>query len=159
MARQAGYDATLMLMAADAKATVATSDGHYAHCSIIEAATMRGLLTSIHVPDAGALWLRVDRSLYPALVVVLGLRRRKGVVTRMHAAVGGVGGDAYAAPLDAREPVTRADLAANAQVLARAFVSRLPALADDWRASGAYRTRMAAVLLGRLLAHEGGAPC
>jgi carbon-monoxide dehydrogenase medium subunit len=159
MARQSGYDATLMLMAADAKASVVASEGHCVDSSIAEAAMLQGLLTSIHVPEPDALQLRVDRSLYPALVVVVGFRQSKDVVTRLHAAVGGAQGQAYSAPLDVQEPVTRADLAAKAQVLARAFVSRLPAPGDDWRASGGYRTRMAAVLLQRLLAQEGRASC
>jgi carbon-monoxide dehydrogenase medium subunit len=159
MARQAGYDATLMLMAANAEATVIAADRRRMCSAISDAPSLRGLLTSIAVPDGAALRLRADRSLHPALVVVLGFREDHGAVTRLHVAVGGAYMGPYAAPLGVPEAITPAALSAQSRALAHAFVSRLPAPATDWRASGAYRARMVGVLLERLLRQEGDTSC
>lgn len=151
MARESTYDATLMLMAADATLVTCGSQG-YAEVSISDLDRVQGLLVGLRLASADRLKLKLDRSLSPALTIVLGYLNTGKGLERLRVAIGG----AYAAPrvfpLGIEEPIPRTEVAAHAIGIASAFVECLPKPRSDWQASGEYRARMIRVLLQRLLA-------
>ena len=159
MAREPGYDAALMLMAADATLTFATSHGPQADVPIAQASAAEDLLTTIENPAARSLHLRVDRSLHPVLTLAVGVRERGAYIERAQVAIGGAYEVPAVFPLGLSEPISRADLANRAGAIALEFAQRLAPPLNDWRGSSSYRLRMIGVVLGRLLREEGMRPC
>ena len=160
MAREPQYDATLMLMAAGATLTVVAHGSTTVGVPLSEAATVvDGLVTSIAIREAQRLKLSIDRSLRPALCLVMGFVQEGAYIDRVRIAIGGAYAQPYVRALDLADPISRTELKACSSDLARAFAQRVPRPLDDWQASSAYRSRMIGVLLQRLLLQEGCAAC
>jgi carbon-monoxide dehydrogenase medium subunit len=157
MARASAYDLLPAVMALGGRLVAADAGGASRLLPADQAEAISGLLLAIELPGAQSTALLVDRSLRPALSVFLGLDREGGLVTAGRVAVG----CAYARPLLRTlsfAPAPSRAVAADASAIAVAVAAEFPPPLSDGNGSAAYRHRMIAVLVRRLLERAGEAP-
>jgi aerobic carbon-monoxide dehydrogenase medium subunit len=133
------YDMLPALMALDAKLVFATAAGRHETAAADAAAWPQGILAFLEVPLVAGLRFAFERSFKP--VISLALAADAGTV---RIAIG----CAYARPL-CRTISLRG---AAPEALAASFARDLPEPMSDWIASGAYRRKLARVLVARRLA-------
>lgn len=154
LAGNAQYDAPVLLAAAGATYRFAGAHGE----TVIDPSATPGwsapamaLLVSAEIPGDGDPLVLFDRSLKPAVSVALGARRGEGGTAELAAAIG----CAYPRPVVRRAGFQPKDLTDSASVVAQ-LCRDLPQPIDNVIAGGAYRRRMAEVLLRRLIDRLGG---
>jgi aerobic carbon-monoxide dehydrogenase medium subunit len=137
MARNPQYDMLPALMALDAKLIFAGASGEHEAVGADADAWPRGILAFIDIPLAAERRFAMERGFKPALSLAVCVERNKARVAI---------GCAYERVLC--RVVNRS---ASAEALAGALADGLPEPASDWIASGAYRRKLARVLVARQL--------
>ena len=154
IAARRGYDALPALMALDATLHLETGKGARTQ-PVAKPVPKSALVRRIEIPLTKGQRFLFDRSLKPVVSVALAVSRTaKGIEAR--AAVGCAHGRAVVKTLNTKGIGSMAKLACAAEPLASAFAAALPEPVSDAIASGAYRRRMSAVQLKRLIASLAG---
>jgi CO/xanthine dehydrogenase FAD-binding subunit len=146
IAARSGYDA---LMALDATLHLETGKGGRTQ-PVAKPVPKCALVRRIEIPLTKGQRFLFDRSLKPVVSVALAVSQTaKGIEAR--AAVGCAHWRAVMKTLNTKDIGSMAKLASAAEPLASAFAAALPEPDSDAIASGAYRRRMSAVQLRRLI--------
>ncbi|MEE8231579.1 MAG: FAD binding domain-containing protein [Qipengyuania citrea] len=154
IASRSGYDALPALMALDATLHLETGKGARTQ-PVGKPVPKSALVRRIEIPLTKGQRFLFDRSLTPVVSVALAVSQTaKGIEAR--AAVGCAHGRAVVKTLNTKGISSMAKLACAAEKLASAFADALPEPVSDAMASGAYRRRMTAVQLKRLIASLAG---
>ncbi len=154
IASRSGYDALPALMALDATLHLKTGKGARTQ-PVGKPVPKSALVRRIEIPLTKGQRFLFDRSLKPVVSVALVVSQTaKGIEAR--AAVGCAHGRAVVKTLNTKGISSMAKLACAAETLASAFADALPEPVSDAMASGAYRRRMTAVQLKRLIASLAG---
>jgi aerobic carbon-monoxide dehydrogenase medium subunit len=138
MARNPQYDMLPALMALDAKLVFAGAGATHEFVGADAEAWPDGLLAFIDIPLAPGRRFAMERGFKPALSVALAIEQNTARVAI---------GCAFEQPLCR---VVKRD-SASAEALAGALADGLPEPVSDWIASGAYRRKLARVLVARQL--------
>ena len=138
MAGNPQYDMLPALQALDAKLVFAQANGRHESAGADASAWPQGVLAAIDIPLAPERRFAFERMFKPVISLALGVDGKRARVAV---------GCAYARPLCR-------DIAfdgSSPEALADAIARDLPEPVTDWIASGAYRRRLARVLLARRL--------
>lgn len=154
IAARSGYDALTALMALDATLHLETGKGGRTQ-PVAKPVPKCALVRRIEIPLTKGQRFLFDRSLKPVVSVALAVSQTaKGIEAR--AAVGCAHWRAVMKTLNTKDIGSMAKLASAAEPLASAFAAALPEPDSDAIASGAYRRRMSAVQLRRLIVSLAG---
>lgn len=154
MACDAQYDFAPLLAAIGATGNVALPGGSLMTQPVGEPLPPGALLLSVDIPHERPIRLMCHRELKPVASVFVGIEQAGDVATSVRAAIGCAFATPVVRTLAAGLSLHR--VRASADTLARQCVDSLPPALDDWRASGAFRTRTVHTVLKRLLAAAGG---
>ncbi len=137
MARNAQYDLLPALLALDATLVIARPDGRFERVGVESAAWPEGLLASIEIPLVPERRFVMERGFKPVISLAVSAEARGARVAI---------GCAYERAL-----LRTFALDGAPEALAATFACDLPEPKSDWVARGAYRRKLAQVLLARQL--------